>query len=121
MCPLFVIGECVLCLSSVCPLCVLCVSFVCQEKLGLGSTGLTDADLKEFGEKIRPSNSLKILGLSSNELTRAGVEAFFKALQRQRGKPQHPLHTLILTRNRFEDGDGLQIRDAAPPGVIIKL
>ena len=80
--------------------CHLCV--ICQEKLGLGSTGLSDADLKELGENIRPSNSLKILGLSSNELTRGGVEAFFKALQRQRGKPQHPLHTLILTRNRFE-------------------
>jgi hypothetical protein len=97
---------CRLCLL-LCHLCAICVSFIrksviYQEKLGLGSTGLSDADLKELGENIRPSNSLKILGLSSNELTRAGVEAFFKALQRQRGKPLHPLHTLILTRNRFE-------------------
>jgi hypothetical protein len=92
------------------------------QKLGLGDTGLNDDDLKELGKCFNPSPSLKVLGLSSNkDVHRQGVEALLKALERERGREPHPLHTLILSKCSLEPGDAATLRDLAPKGLEIKM
>lgn len=92
------------------------------EKLGLGSTGLDDDDLKELGRRLNPSATLKVLGLSSNEkVTRQGFENLLKSLERERGKDAHPLHTLIITKCNLAPGDAALLRALAPAGLQLKL
>ena len=91
------------------------------EKLGLGSTGLRDEDLKELGKLLNASSTLKVLGLSSNaDVTRQGCESLLKALERERGKDAHPLHTLILTKCSLRPGDAQTLRALAPAGLELK-
>ena len=92
------------------------------EKLGLASCGLEDADVLELAKRLRACNNLKILGLSGNALSRAGVEALFAGIKREQGKPPHPLHTLVLTNaGQLEGGDAAHLRSAAPKGLTIKF
>ena len=92
------------------------------EKLGLASCGLEDGDMLELAKRLRACNNLKILGLSGNALSRAGVEALFAGIKREQGKPPHPLHTLVLTNaGQLEGGDAALLRSAAPKGLTIKF
>ena len=92
------------------------------EKLGLGSTGLSDDDVCELGARLKNSNYLKVLGLSTNPISLAGVEGLLNGIKRGRGQAPASLHTLVLSNcSGLHQGDAASLRALAVPGLSIKF